>query len=162
MIKICIKSDDQVSRGRKRSLAQKRDERDLRVKKMTQVVTVSATTAAYAAEPVKPSARVRGDGPADEAITLLSAHRPNEAAAAVSPAPVARTKGALSLALMLMSAEGRPQQESETETLRRYLEYMQDEENGDTQEDRQEKSGANEEKDTDEVAAMLEQFIRGA
>ena len=44
---------------------------------MTLVVTMSATTAAYAAQVVKPSARVSGDGPTDEAITLLSA-RPKE------------------------------------------------------------------------------------
>lgn len=37
---------------------------------MTQVFTVSATTAAYAAEAIRPSARVRGDGPTDEATTL--------------------------------------------------------------------------------------------
>ncbi|RVO73880.1 hypothetical protein [Sinorhizobium medicae] len=42
---------------------------------MTQVVTISATTAAYAAEAAKPSTHMRGGGLVDEAITLLSAGR---------------------------------------------------------------------------------------
>ncbi len=33
---------------------------------MTQVVTISATTAAYAADALKPPTRLRGDGPVDE------------------------------------------------------------------------------------------------
>ncbi|APG91225.1 hypothetical protein [Sinorhizobium americanum] len=123
---------------------------------MTQVVSVSATTAAYAAEAVKPSGPVRGDGPADEAITLLAARPPDQAARA--PA-IPRTKGALSLALMLISAGMRPPQESEAETLRRYLEFMQDEESG---EDQQDDAAAEEEKTGDEIAAMLDQFIQGA
>ncbi len=93
---------------------------------MVQVVTVSATTAAYAAEAVKPKARVSGDGPADEAITLLSARRVNEPA--ITPASIPKMKGALPLSLMLMSADGRLPQQTEAETLRRYLEYMRDDE----------------------------------
>lgn len=107
---------------------------------MVQVVTVSATTAAYAAEAVKPKARVSGDGPADEAITLLSARRSSEPT--ITPASVPRMKGALPLSLMLMSADGRLPQQTEAETLRRYLEYMredddapQDPENESRQED---------------------------
>ncbi len=128
---------------------------------MTQVVTISATTAAYAAEAVKPSARIRGDGPTDEAITLLSA-RPVEPKAAASLAPIAKTKGALSQALMLISAERRPPQESAAETLRRYLEFMQEEEEDSGQEgDRPDEPEAGEEQEADEVSAMLEQFIQG-
>ncbi|MGF6175716.1 hypothetical protein [Ensifer sp. 4252] len=93
---------------------------------MVQVVTVSATTAAYAAEAVKPKARVSGDGPADEAITLLSARRTREPA--ITPASIPKMKGTLPLSLMLMSADGRLPQQSEAETLRRYLEYMRDDE----------------------------------
>lgn len=93
---------------------------------MVQVVTVSATTAAYAAEAVKPKARVSGDGPADEAITLLSARRTAEPA--ITPASIPKIKGALPLSLMLMSADGRLPQQTEAETLRRYLEYMREDE----------------------------------
>ncbi|ASY63036.1 hypothetical protein SJ05684_c15940 [Sinorhizobium sojae CCBAU 05684] len=126
---------------------------------MTQVVTVSATTAAYAAEAVKPSARIRGDGPTDEAITLLSA-RPVEPKAAAL-APIAKTKGALSQALMLISAERRPPQESAAETLRRYLEFMQEEEGDSGQDDdRPDEPEAEGEQEADEVSAMLEQFIQ--
>ncbi|MEY9829758.1 hypothetical protein ABIA25_001573 [Sinorhizobium fredii] len=126
---------------------------------MTQVVTVSATTAAYAAEAVKPSVRVRGDGPADEAITLLSA-RPQEPSA-LAPA-ISRTKGALPLALMLISAEQRPPQESEAETLRRYLEFMQEEQSDDRGGDQQDEALADEGESGDEIAAMLDEFIQGA
>lgn len=89
-----------------------------------QVVTVSATTAAYAAEALKPSARVSGDGPSDEAITLLSARRTEEPA--LVSAPVPKTKGALPLSFMLMSANGRLPERSRTEVLRRYLECLRD------------------------------------
>jgi len=87
---------------------------------MNQIVTMSATTAAYAAEVVKPSARVRGDGPADEAITLLSA-RPAQEAAAVHRA-VAALKNPAALSLMLMNSKGRMPQESRAEALRLYRE----------------------------------------
>lgn len=93
---------------------------------MVQVVTVSAATAAYAAEAVKPKARVSGDGPADEAITLLSPRRSSEPT--ITAASVPKMKGALPLSLMLMSADGRLPQQTEAETLRRYLEYMRDDE----------------------------------
>jgi hypothetical protein len=136
---------------------------------MTQVVTVSATTAAYAAEAAKPSARLRGNGPADEAITLLSPRR-TEATAAVAM-PTAKTKGALALALMLMSAERRQPLESAAETLRRYLEYAQDEEMGERQEEGQDDTHVPEdppdesliekEPGTDEIAAILDEFIQG-
>lgn len=94
------------------------------MRNVTQVVTVSATTAAYAAEALKPSARVRGDGPADEAITLLSTRRSE--VPALMPASVPKMKGALPLSLMLMSADGRLPERSEAEALRRYLEFMRD------------------------------------
>ncbi|WP_026623122.1 hypothetical protein M728_001497 [Ensifer sp. WSM1721] len=125
---------------------------------MTQVVTVSATTAAYAAEAVKPSARVRGDGPTDEAITLLSVGkeppRHQEAISAI--------RSALPLALMLISANRRPPQESEAEALRRYLEYMEDEESGDQQGSRPDENPAEDEgQQSDEIAEMLDRFIQG-
>ncbi|MEI2299862.1 hypothetical protein [Ensifer sp. MJa1] len=92
---------------------------------MTQVVTVSATTAAYAAEALKPSARVRGDGPTDEAITLLSTKRTEQPA--LTPVSIPKTKGALPLSFMLTTADGRLPERSEAEALRRYLEFMRDE-----------------------------------
>jgi hypothetical protein len=86
---------------------------------MTLVVTMSATTAAYAAQAVKPSARVSGDGPTDEAITLLSA-RPKEE---VSPHTVAALRSPTSLSLMLMTAKGRLPQGTRGEVLDRYMEF---------------------------------------
>nr|WP_244518645.1 hypothetical protein [Ensifer sp. LC13] len=88
------------------------------------MVTVSATTAAYAAEALKPSARVRGDGPTDEAITLLSTKRTEQPA--LTPDAIPKMKGALPLSFMLMSADGRLPERSEAEALRRYLEFMRD------------------------------------
>ncbi len=87
---------------------------------MSQVVTMSASTAAYAAQPLKPSARVSGDGPADEAITLLSA-RPAQEAALIHRS-VAALQNPTALSLMLMNAKGRMPQESRAEALRRYRE----------------------------------------
>lgn len=95
---------------------------------MTQIVTVSATTAAYAAEALKPSARVRGDGPTDEAITLLSARRTEEPK--LTPVSIPKTKGALPLSFMLATADGRLPERSEAEALRRYLEFMRDDDGG--------------------------------
>ncbi|MQW88315.1 hypothetical protein [Sinorhizobium saheli] len=128
---------------------------------MTQVVTISATTAAYAAEALKPSARVSGVGPADEAITLLSVRRQGEAVAAPAAIPKTRS-GTLPASLMLISADLRLPQETEIETLRRYLEYMRDEESDGQREEQQEEQpaeGGHEE--SGEIAAMLDRFIRG-
>ncbi|NRQ14747.1 hypothetical protein [Ensifer sesbaniae] len=107
---------------------------------MTQVVTVSATMAAYAAEALKPSARVGGDGPTDEAITLLSIRRPEEPR--LTAVSVPKTRGALPLAFMLASADGRLPERSEAEALRRYLEFMRDDDDG---AERQENEGRQEE-----------------
>jgi len=135
---------------------------------VTQVVTVSATTAAYAAEAAKPSARPRGNGSTDEALALLS-HRRKEALAAAVPA--AATKGTLAVALMLMSAERRPPQESAAETLRHYLEYLPDEENGERREEARDEPHAPEDQaegslieqqpGTEEGAAFLDELIQG-
>lgn len=92
---------------------------------MTLVVTMSATTAAYAAQAVKPSARVSGDGPTEEAITLLSA-RPKDDAINTHTA-VAALRSPTSLSLMLMSSNGRPPQGSRGDVVRRYMEFGPDE-----------------------------------
>ncbi|MBP1856932.1 hypothetical protein [Rhizobium herbae] len=92
---------------------------------MTLVVTMSATTAAYAAQAVKPSARVSGDGPTDEAITLLSA-RPKDDAANTHAA-IAALRSPTSLSLMLMSSNGRLPQGTRGEAVRRYMEFEPDE-----------------------------------
>ncbi|CAN7388976.1 hypothetical protein LJR098_003311 [Rhizobium sp. LjRoot98] len=91
---------------------------------MTLVVTMSANTAAYAAQAIKPSARVSGDGPADEAITLLSA-RPKDDAA-TTHASVAALRSPTSLSLMLMSSNGRQPQGTRGEAVRRYMEFGPD------------------------------------
>jgi hypothetical protein len=128
---------------------------------MTQVVTISATTAAYAAEALKPSARVSGVGSTDEAITLLSVRRQEEAVAAPAAIPKTRS-GALPASLMLISAERRLPQETEIETLRRYLEYMRDEESPGQREDQQEEQPAEGgQEESGEIAEMLDRFIRG-
>ena len=123
---------------------------------MTQVVTISATTAAYAAEAVKPSARLRGDGPADEAITLLSVRRQDQPASALTS--IQKIKSDLPLHLLLIGAERRPPQETEAETLRRYLENMQDDESNHRQDRRQEEPAGDEQ--GDEIAEMLDRFIQ--
>lgn len=92
---------------------------------MSQVITMSATTAAYAAQAVKPSARVIGDGPAEEAITLLSA-RPKDDAANTH-ASVAALRSPTSLSLMLMSSNRRPPQGTRGDVVRRYMEFGPDE-----------------------------------
>lgn len=91
---------------------------------MTLVVTMSANTAAYAAQAVKPSARVSGDGPTEEAITLLSA-RPKDEIPTVH-APVAALRHPTSLSLMLMNSYGRLPQGTSHDALRRYREFEMD------------------------------------
>jgi hypothetical protein len=116
---------------------------------VTQVVTVSATTAAYAAEALKPSARVRGDGPTDEAITLLSTKRAEQPA--LTPVSIPKAKGALPLSFMLTTADGRLPERSEAEALRRYLEFMRDGDDTPQDEDdeRQQEEPAGEENESD-------------
>jgi hypothetical protein len=92
---------------------------------MTLVVTMSANTAAYAAQAIKPSARVSGDGPTDEAITLLSA-RPKDDAANTHAA-VAALRSPTALSLMLMTSNGRLPQGTRGEAVRRYMEFELDE-----------------------------------
>ncbi|WP_438748203.1 hypothetical protein [Pararhizobium sp. O133] len=92
---------------------------------MTLVVTMSANTAAYAAQAVKPSARVSGDGPSEEAITLLAA-RPKDEAAHIH-ASVAALRSPTSLSLMLMNSQGRLPQGTPYEAVRRYREFELDE-----------------------------------
>lgn len=104
---------------------------------MSQVITMSATTAAYAAQAVKPSARMSGDGPAEEAITLLSA-RPKDDAAKTH-ASVAALRSPTSLSLMLMSSNGRQPQGTRGDVVRRYMEFGPDEPEAD------ENAGASEE-----------------
>jgi hypothetical protein len=92
---------------------------------MAQVITMSATTAAYAAQAVKPSARVSGDGPTEEAITLLSA-RPKDDAAN-RHASVAALRSPTALSLMLLGSNGRPPQGTRGDVVRRYMEFGPDE-----------------------------------
>lgn len=92
---------------------------------MTQVITMSATTAAYAAQAIKPSARMSGDGPTDEAITLLSA-RPKDDAVNTHAA-IAALRSPTSLSLMLMSSNSRLPQGTRGEVVRRYMEFAPDE-----------------------------------
>ncbi|CAN7501910.1 hypothetical protein LJR255_003403 [Pararhizobium sp. LjRoot255] len=92
---------------------------------MAQVITMSATTAAYAAQSVKPSARVSGDGPTEEAITLLSALPKDDAAN--RHASVAALRSPTALSLMLLSSNGHPPQGTRGDVVRRYMEFGPDE-----------------------------------
>lgn len=125
---------------------------------MTQVVTISATTAAYAADALKPPTRLRGDGPADEAITLLCARGQEQA-------PVPKVRSALPLHLMLIAAERRLPQQTQAETLRRYLENAEDEdedEDGGGGDRRREDKPAGDEQDLGEITEMLDRLVQGS
>ena len=88
---------------------------------MTQVVTMSANTAAYAAEAVKPSARISGDRPAQETVTLLSS--PVRDAAVTIPPRVAAAGDSPALSLMLMSAHRRLAQGTREQAIHHYMEF---------------------------------------
>lgn len=123
---------------------------------MTQVVTISATTAAYAADALKPPTRLRGDGPVDEAITLLCARGQEQA-------PVPKVRSALPLHLMLIAAERRLPQQTQAETLRRYLENAEDEdEDGGGGDRRREDKPAGDEQDLGEITEMLDRLVQGS
>ncbi|ASQ04149.1 hypothetical protein HR059_06700 [Sinorhizobium meliloti WSM1022] len=125
---------------------------------MTQVVTISATTAAYAADALKPPTRLRGDGPVDEAITLLCARGQERAA-------VTKIRSALPLHLMLIAAERRLPQQTQAETLRRYLENAEDEdedEDGGGGDRRREDKPAGDEQDLGEITEMLDRLVQGS
>ncbi len=123
---------------------------------MTQVVTISATTAAYAADALKPPTRLRGDGPVDEAISVLSARGREQAA-------VPTIRSALPLHLMLIGAEGRLPQQTQAETLRRYLENAESEdENGGGGDRRREGKPAGDEQELDEITEMLDRLVQGS
>jgi len=121
---------------------------------LTQVVTISATTAAYAAEAAKPSTHMRGGGLVDEAITLLSAGRLERI---TMPSKIGSL---LPLHLMLIGAERRLPQQTQAETLRRYLE------NGDgddgREDRRQDDNSAGDETEQGEIAEMLDRIIQGS
>lgn len=97
---------------------------------MTLVVTMSANTAAYAAEAIKPSARISGDRLTEEAITLLSGEKPREALTIQPAVPAGGDASALSL--MLMSAHRHLPQNTRHEAIRMYLENADDEEESPT------------------------------
>lgn len=91
---------------------------------MATVVTMSAVTAAYAAEAVKPSARVRGDGPAEQAMDILSAEHRQDAANV--HAALAALRSPSSLSLMLLIGRERLPQRSQHDALRFYREFLED------------------------------------
>ncbi|MDO9418859.1 hypothetical protein [Pararhizobium sp.] len=86
---------------------------------MVDVVTMSATTAAYASQAVKPSQRTSGDSAIEEAITLLDVETP--ARAELSPRKVARLRTA-SPSLMFMSTHDHLPQGTAGQAISRYLE----------------------------------------
>lgn len=91
---------------------------------MTLVVTMSANTAAYAAEAIKPSSRINGDRLTEEAITLLSGAKPKDTVAMPPAVPMAGNTGALSL--MLMNSSRHLPQNTRHEAIRMYLENAED------------------------------------
>lgn len=88
---------------------------------MTLIPTMSAVTAAYASQAIKPSIMKAGEGATDEAITLLSA-RPTEETVAVHAA-FATLRAPAALSLMLSSPDCRHPQGSRREAVERYREF---------------------------------------
>ncbi len=91
---------------------------------MTTVVTMSAVTAAYAAEAVKPSARVRGDAAAEQAMEILAAEYRQEPEKIHAALAALRSPTSLSLMLLDGGRERLPQQRTQSDVLRLYREFM--------------------------------------
>lgn len=73
---------------------------------MTHVVTVSANTAAYAAEALRPSARVSGQAPADKSPKVRAAEEKRIAANEVQPS--FNTVPAPAVTLFFLTAQKQP------------------------------------------------------
>lgn len=97
-----------------------REKEYLRKENMISVVTMSANTAAYAAEAIKPKQRVSSDAQIEDAITLLSSEK--KAAAEASRGVVAALQRPTSLSLMLMNANSHLPQGTAQQAINRYIE----------------------------------------
>ena len=73
---------------------------------MTQVVTISATTAAYAAEALRPSARVSGQVPTEKTVKARAAEE-RRSAASDAQAPLSAVL-APAVTLFFLTAEKQP------------------------------------------------------
>lgn len=100
---------------------------------MTTVVTMSAVTAAYAAEAVKPSARVRGDGAAEQAMDILATEHRQEMETV--HAALAALRSPTSASLMLLSGRERLPQRNHNDAMRLYREFIEDDPPDDPEED---------------------------
>ncbi len=87
---------------------------------MISVVTMSANTAAYAAEAIKPKQRVSSDAQVEDAITLLAAGK--KAATESSRGVVAALRRPTSLSLMMMSSNSHLPQGTTQQAISRYME----------------------------------------
>lgn len=87
---------------------------------MINVVTMSANTAAYAAEAIKPKQRVNSDAQIEDALTLLALEK--KAATEASRGVVAALQRPTSLSLMLMNAERHLPQGTAQQAINRYME----------------------------------------
>lgn len=99
---------------------------------MTQVVTVSANTAAYAAEALRPSARVSGQAPSDKSPRTRAAEE-RRAVASDAQAPLSAVS-APAVALFFLTAEKQPNstyERAHEEYLAALADYRSDHEAGD-------------------------------
>jgi hypothetical protein len=101
---------------------------------MTQVVTMSAATAAYAAEAVKPSARVRADAAAEQAMDILATEHRQELETVHKALVTLRSPASASL--MLLSGRERLPQRSNNDAVRFYREFLEDDPPGEPDEER--------------------------
>ncbi|WP_075289069.1 hypothetical protein [Pararhizobium arenae] len=101
---------------------------------MTQVVTMSAVTAAYAAEAVKPSARVRADGAAEQAMDILATEHRQELETVHTA--LAALRSPTSASLMLLSGRERLPQRNYNDAVRSYREFLEDDPSVDPEEQR--------------------------
>lgn len=97
-----------------------REKEYLRKEHMINVVTMSANTAAYAAEAIKPKQRVNSDAQIEDAITLLALEK--KAATEASRGVVAALQRPTSLSLMLMSANSHLPQGTAQQAINSYIE----------------------------------------
>lgn len=97
-----------------------REKEYLRKENMISVVTMSANTAAYAAEAIKPKQRVSSDAQIEDAITLLSSEK--KAAVEASRGVVAALQRPTSLSLMLMNANSHLPQGTAQQAINTYIE----------------------------------------
>lgn len=95
---------------------------------MTLVVSMSANTAAYAAQAIKPSAQIVGDQATDDAVTF-------SAVKTLSPPPLAPVEQKSWMSLLLLNSHGRRPMTPYNEVLKAYEDIVEEEPEPDSAED---------------------------